>query len=167
MVVSTSKSFLPIADANVFNHEANNFVIGGSNLGAPLEIGPHHNNLIASRTPVPQNLQVASGQSSRGSRSSYTQRSAPTFRGPPSSNVHWGHPATGNDGMQMNMESYPSRHSRPLSTIGWRGNDRHGRSWISSDRFRSLSDEAGIRSGMTSEVCVPIFKRTILLLNLV
>lgn len=56
----------------------------------------------------------------------------------------------------MVAESYSSRHPRPLTTVGWRNSDRNGRSRISSERYRSLADEAGLHARFSSEVPVSI-----------
>ncbi|KAF5961882.1 hypothetical protein HYC85_003091 [Camellia sinensis] len=142
---------IPLPDANVFSHETNHFIIGSSNTSAAVEIGGYHNDMISSRTPIPQNLQGTSNHSVRGVRSNYTQRSAPTFREASSSNLHLGHAPASDEGLQLVAESYSSRHPRPLSTIGWRNSDRSGRTRISSDRYRSLSDEAGLRGRLAPE----------------
>ncbi|KAI7998306.1 E3 ubiquitin-protein ligase MBR2 [Camellia lanceoleosa] len=114
---------IPLPDANVFSHETNHFIIGSSNTSAAVEIGGYHNDMISSRTPIPQNLQGTSNHSVR----------------------------TSDEGLQLVAESYSSRHPRPLSTIGWRNSDRSGRTRISSDRYRSLSDEAGLRGRLAPE----------------
>ncbi|KAA8518771.1 hypothetical protein F0562_016455 [Nyssa sinensis] len=58
---------------------------------------------------------------------------------------------TPDEGLQSVTESYSSRHPRPFSSIGWRNSDRSGRTRISSERFRSLSDEAGVRGRLAPE----------------
>ncbi|XAR69059.1 hypothetical protein NMG60_11000517 [Bertholletia excelsa] len=140
-----------LPDANVFNPEANHFITGSSNTNAPTEMGEFHNDFMSSRTPVPQNLQGTSNQSVRGVRSSYTQRSAPTFRGASSSNLRLGHTVASDDGLQLVAESYSSRHPRRLSTVGWRNSERSGRARGSSDRYQSLSEEASFRDRLSSE----------------
>ncbi len=87
----------------------------------------------------------------RGVRSSYTQRSNPTFRASTSS-LRVGHVAPSDEGMPLVAEGYSSRHPRPLSSIGWRNGDRNGRSRISTERYRSVPDEAGLHDRFSSEV---------------
>lgn len=65
------------------------------------------------------------------------------------------------DGLPMVAESYSSRHPRPLTAIGWRNGDRNGRSRISSERYRSLVDEAGLHDRFSSEVPVIILGNSI------
>uniref|UniRef100_A0A5B6YQC6 RING-type E3 ubiquitin transferase n=1 Tax=Davidia involucrata TaxID=16924 RepID=A0A5B6YQC6_DAVIN len=141
---------IPVSDANVFSHETNHFIIGSSNPSSSVEIGGYHNDYISSRHPVPQNSQGTSTQSVRGVRSSYTQRSGPAFRAS-SSNLHLGHAGTSDEGLQSVTEMYSSRHPRPFSTIGWRNSDRSGRTRISSERYRSLSGDAGVRDRLAPE----------------
>ena len=59
---------------------------------------------------------------------------------------------TSDDGLPMVAESYSSRLPRPLSTIGRRNGDRNGRSRISSERYRSLTEESGLHDRFSSEV---------------
>ncbi|GFY93341.1 RING/U-box superfamily protein [Actinidia rufa] len=140
-----------LPDVNVFSQDMNHFTIGSSNTNPPIEIGGYHDDMISGRGPVPQNFPGTSNHSVRGVRSSYTQRSGPTFRGASSSNLRLGHVAASDEGFQLATESYSSRHPRPLSTIGWRNSDRSGRARISSDRYRSLPDEAGLCDRLASE----------------
>lgn len=138
-------------------HEMNHLVTGRNNLGSSLEIGGYNNNSISSINHVPQNLQGTFPQSSRGVRSSYSQRSAPTFgvgASSSSSNMRLAHAANPDEGLQLGG-SYSSRHSR--QNIGWRNNDRSGRTRISSDRYRLLNDEAGFHDRLGPEVCTFFF----------
>ncbi|RVW39830.1 E3 ubiquitin-protein ligase MBR1 [Vitis vinifera] len=51
-----------------------------------------------------------------------------------------------------NHDFIPSRNPMFLKVcMGWRNSDRNGRSRISNERFRSLSDEAGVRERLASE----------------
>jgi len=120
---------------------------GSSNSSGTAEIGGYHDDTISSRTLMPQNSQGA--YHSVGGVS--TQRSAPNCRGAASSNLSLGHMEGSDEGSLLCTESYPSRHPRPLSSIGWRNSDRNERTRISSDRYRSFSDEACLRDRLTSE----------------
>ncbi|KAK3038425.1 hypothetical protein RJ639_030591 [Escallonia herrerae] len=136
-------------DANAFSHETNHFN-GSSSHSASLEIGHYNNDLIGSRTPVPQSLQGTSTQPARGLRSSHSQRSAPTF-GASTSNLRLGHAPVSDEGFHMVMENYSSRHRRPFSNIGWRNSDRNARSRVYSERYRALADDAAFRDRLGPE----------------
>ncbi|RZB72461.1 E3 ubiquitin-protein ligase MBR2 isoform E [Glycine soja] len=128
------------SDANAFNHEASHFLNGSGSSNAPVDVGGFHNEFGTSRNPTaPQSFRNNLTQTARGVRSNYSQRSTPTFRA--SSSLHLGRVIPSDDGLHMVAESYSSRHPRPLTTVGWQSNDRHGRSRIPSDRYRSLADE--------------------------
>ncbi|XP_059667653.1 probable E3 ubiquitin-protein ligase ZFP1 [Cornus florida] len=129
---------------------SDHFIIGSSNSSVPIDIGGYHNDFISSRNPVPRNFQGTSTQTVRGVRSSYAQRSTPPFRAS-SSNLRLGNAATSDEGLQLVTESYSSRQPRPFSTIGWRSGDRSGRARMSSERYRSLSYESGVRDRLASE----------------
>ncbi|XP_020240153.1 probable E3 ubiquitin-protein ligase ZFP1 [Cajanus cajan] len=138
------------SDANAFNHEASHFPIGSGSSNAPIDVGGFHNEFGTSRIPTaPQSFQNNPTQTARGVRSNYSQRSTPTFRA--SSGLRLGRVAPSDDGLHMVAESYPSRHPRPLTTIGWQNNDRNGRSRIPNDRYRSLADEVGLSDRFNSE----------------
>lgn len=117
-------------------------------------MGSYHNDFTPNRSSLPQHL-PGNLQSSRGVRSSYSQRSSPSFR-TSSSYLRHGHVGSSDDASQLFAEGYSSRHSRPLSTLGPRSSDRNGRTRISSDRYRSLAGEAGFREQLASEVCILI-----------
>lgn len=141
-----------VSDTSSFNHETNQLLVGSGASSSSAEIGgyPHHD-FVTSRNPVaPQSFHANSTQSVRGVRSSFTQRSGPTFRAS-SSNLRLGHVAPSDEALQLVSESHPSRHPRPLSTIGWRNGDRNGRSRISTERYRSLPDEASLHDRLSSE----------------
>lgn len=129
------------------------FIPGSSNSSGTAEIGGYRDDTISSRTPMPQNSQGAYHSVSRA-RSNYTQRFGPNCRGASSSNLHLGHLESSDEGSLLCAETYPSRHPRPLSSIGWRNSDRSGRTRISSDRYRSFSNEARLHDRLTSEVCM-------------
>ncbi|KAK6942828.1 Zinc finger, RING-type [Dillenia turbinata] len=144
-----------ITDVSRLSHETNHFPVTTTAVAAAaaasVEHGGYNHEFFPSRnTVVSQNPHAASNQSARGIRSSYSQRSSPSFRAS-SSNLRLGHMATSDDGLQLIAESHSSRHPRPFSTIGWRNNERNGRLRMSSERYRSLSDEAGIRERLVSE----------------
>ncbi|KAK6943780.1 hypothetical protein RJ641_024882 [Dillenia turbinata] len=137
-----------ITDVSRSSHETNH---GTTAAAASVEHGGYNHEFFPGRhTVVSQNLHAASNQSTRGIRSTYSQRPSPSFRAS-SSNLHLGHIATSDDGLRLIAESHSSRHPKPLSTTGWRNNERNGRLRISSERYRSLSDEAGIRERLVSE----------------
>ncbi|KAK9289834.1 hypothetical protein L1049_007994 [Liquidambar formosana] len=133
-----------VSDTSGSSHETNHFLVGSSSTNACMETGGYNHDFISSRNPGPQNFHGSSAQFVRGVRSSYSQRSTPSFRAS-SSSLRMGHVGSSDEGLQLVAESYSSRHPRPLSTIGWRNSDRNGRSRISNERYPSLSDEAGLR----------------------
>ncbi|GLT89756.1 hypothetical protein SLE2022_077280 [Rubroshorea leprosula] len=140
---------LQVSDSNGLNHETNRFLGGGSAANVSLEVGGFNHEFISGRSPlVPQSFHGSTTQSARGVRSNYSQRSTPPVRA--SSSVRLGHLAPPEDGMQLAVESYPSRHSLPLSAT-WRNSERSGRQRISGDRYRSLSDDAAFNERFSSE----------------
>jgi hypothetical protein len=140
-----------VSDSSSFNHDTNHFLVGSSAGNSSAEIGGYPHDFVTSRNPVvPQSFHANSTQSVRGVRSSYTQRSNPTFRASTSS-LRVGHVAPSDEGMPLVAEGYSSRHPRPLSSIGWRNGDRNGRSRISTERYRSVPDEAGLHDRFSSE----------------
>ncbi|XP_043701596.1 probable E3 ubiquitin-protein ligase ZFP1 [Telopea speciosissima] len=134
-------------------HETNQF-LGVSAINGSLELGGYQNDFISSRNSAvpPQNLHGNPTQAVRGGRSSYYQRSSmPAYRSS-LSYPRLGHNATSSeDGLRLASETYPARHSRSFSTVGWHNNDRSGRSRISYERFRLLSDEADAHDRLLSE----------------
>ncbi|POO01630.1 43kDa postsynaptic protein [Trema orientale] len=142
--ISSSHGRVPISDTSAFSHEPAHFLLGGnsSNEG-------YHDFIQSRSTAVPQSYPGTAAQSVRGVRSSYSQRPSPTFRAS-SSSLRLGHVAPLDEGLQLVAENY-SRHPRPLSNIGWRNGDRNGRSRISNERYRLLSEETGLRDRFTSE----------------
>ncbi|XP_057984161.1 probable E3 ubiquitin-protein ligase ZFP1 isoform X2 [Malania oleifera] len=140
----------PVSDASGLNHEPMHFLVGSSTGNASVDIGGYHHDFISSRNPIQQNFIGTSSQCLRGVRSSYSQRSTPTFRAS-SSSLRLGQVGVSDEGMQLVAENYSSRHPRPLPIVGWRNGDRSGRSRMSNERYRSLSDEAGVRDRLASE----------------
>ncbi|GLT79344.1 hypothetical protein SLA2020_508350 [Shorea laevis] len=143
---------LQISDSNGFNYETNHFLGGGSAANVSLEVGRFNHEFVLGRNPVvPQSFHGSTTQSVRGAQSNYSQRSIPTVRAS-SSSVRLGHlTAAADGGMQSAGESYSSRHPRPLATITWRNGERNGRQRISSERYRSLSDDAAFNEQFASE----------------
>lgn len=149
--MAPARGRIQVSDSGGYNHETNDSVVGTTATNASLEIGAFHQDLILGRNPVvPQSFHGAPNQSVRGVRSSYSQRSSPAFRAS-SSTVRLGHVGSSDEGMQLVAESYSSRHSRPLSAIAWRHSDRSGRSRMSNERYRSLSDEPSLHERFSSE----------------
>ncbi|PQQ21071.1 uncharacterized protein Pyn_20982 [Prunus yedoensis var. nudiflora] len=147
--VSPSHGRIITPDASGFSHDPNHFLVGSSVGNASVETGLYHHDFMSSRaTAVPQSYPGVLPQSVRGVRSSYSQRSAPTFRAS-SSNLRVGHAPHSEEGLQLASESYP-RHPRPVATVGWRNSDRSGRSRMSNDRFR-VSEETGLQDRFSSE----------------
>ncbi|CAA0836486.1 RING/U-box superfamily protein [Striga hermonthica] len=132
-------------DSSFFGHDTNpqnamNNLLPNNN---SVEIGAYNSDV---RNHVPQNVGNHLNQSVRGVRSSYGQRSAPTFR---ASSNNFRPPAP--DERQHVGESYPSRHSRALSNLRLRSLDRNVRTCISGDRYRYLSEEASFRDRLAPE----------------
>lgn len=150
MNVSPANGRVLLSDTGAFGLETSHFLVGSSATAsnASVDVGGFHHEYGTSRNPTTQSFQNLA-QSARGIRSNYSHRSTPTFRA--SSSLRLGHATPSDDGMPMVAESYPSRHPRPLTTIGWRNGDRNGRSRISSDRYRSLAAEAGLHDRFSSE----------------
>ncbi|KAK2658020.1 hypothetical protein Ddye_011072 [Dipteronia dyeriana] len=144
---------IQVSDSSAFNHEINHFLVGSGSTNTSADIGAfHHDFSLGRNSAVPQSFHGASTQPVRGVRSSYTQRSGPTFRAS-SSNMRMGqgHVGSSDEGLQLVTENYSSRHPRPLSTVAWRHSDRSGRSRISNERYRALTDEASLRDRFSSE----------------
>ncbi|KAL5742905.1 hypothetical protein ACOSP7_029637 [Xanthoceras sorbifolium] len=137
--------------SGAFNHEVNHFLVGSGATNASADTGAFHQDFSLGRNSVvPQSFHGASTQPVRGVRSSYTQRSGPAFRAS-SSNMRMGHVGSSDEGLQLVTENYPSRHPRPSSAVAWRHNDRSGRSRISNERYRVLSDEPSLHDRFSSE----------------
>lgn len=136
-----------VSDTSGFSHEpAQRFLLGSNSSN---EV--HHHDFIQNRSSVvPQSYPGTSTQSVRSVRSSYSQGSSPSIRAS-SSGLRLGHAAPPDEGLQLVAAESHSRHSRPLSNIGWRNGDRNGRSRISNERYRVLSDETGFHDRFSSE----------------
>ncbi|KAI3473255.1 hypothetical protein Pfo_029847 [Paulownia fortunei] len=138
------------SDSSFFSHDPNSLNALNGHPNSSLEIGGYSNDVTSNRNHVPQNVNSYLNQSVRGVRSGYGQRSVPTFRGS-SSNFRPGHVAGSDEGQHMVAESYPSRHPRAFSNLRLRNVDRNGRTCISSDRYRSFTEEASFRDRLTPE----------------
>nr|CAA70734.1 RING-finger protein [Lotus japonicus]CAA85321.1 protein containing C-terminal RING-finger [Lotus japonicus] len=152
MNISPANGRVLLPDAGAYGLESSHFLAGSGATAsnASVDVGSFHHEFGTSRNPTgPQSFHNLT-QTARGIRSNYSQRSAPTFRA--SSSTHLGHVTPLDDGLPMVAESYSSRHQRPLSSIGWRNSDRNGRARISSERYRSLANEAGLHGRISPEV---------------
>ncbi|XP_022634928.1 probable E3 ubiquitin-protein ligase HIP1 isoform X2 [Vigna radiata var. radiata] len=141
-----------LPDTSAFGLETSHFLVGsGATVGnASVDVGCFHHEFGTSRNPAPtQSFQNNQTQNARGIQSNYSQRSTPTFGA--SSSLRMGHVTSLDEGLPMVAESYSSRHPRPLSTLGWRNGDRNGRSRISSQRYRTLTEESGLAERFASE----------------
>ena len=141
------------ADTSAFGLETSHFLVGsGATVSnASADVGCFHHEFGTSRNPAPPlSFQNNQTQTARGIPTNYSQRSIPTFRA--SSSLRMGHVTSLDEGLPMVAESYSSRHPRPLSTLGWRNGDRNGRSRISCQRYRSLTEESGLAERFASEV---------------
>ncbi|XP_027929423.1 probable E3 ubiquitin-protein ligase HIP1 [Vigna unguiculata] len=152
MNISSANGRVLLPDTSAFGLETSHFLVGsGATVSnASLDVGYFHHEFGTSRnhapTPSFQNNQT---QNARGIQSNYSQRSTPTFGA--SSSLRMGHVTSLDEGLPMVAESYSSRHPRPLSTLGWRNGDRNGRSRISSQRYRTLTEESGLAERFASE----------------
>ncbi|XP_011094684.1 uncharacterized RING finger protein C4G3.12c [Sesamum indicum] len=137
------------SDSSFFGHDQNSLNTLNSHPNSSLENGGYNND-VTSRNHVPPNANNHLNQPIRGVRSGYSQRSAPTFRAS-SSNFRPGHIAASDGGQQMVAESYPSRHPRAASNLRLRHVDRHGRTFVSTERHRSFAEDASFRDRLTPE----------------
>lgn len=150
-----------VSDTGGLSHETNHILVGRNATNAHMEIGGYHDDFNSRRnTAVPQNLHGPSAPHARGVRSSYLQRCTPGFRAS-SSGLRLGHVGSSDEGLQLVAESYTSRHPRPLTSMGWRNNDRNGRTRISNERYRSISVEAGVRDRVASEGLMIVDRSTL------
>lgn len=143
----------PVSETTGLSHEASR-LLGGTSVGnAVIDMGGYQHDFTSSRNPViHHNLHGASSsQGVRGVRSSYSQRSTPTFR-PASSDMRVGQFGVADEGLQVVAENYSSRPpSRSLPIAGWRNGERNGRSRISHERYRSISNDSGGRDRLAAE----------------
>ncbi|GFP83763.1 probable E3 ubiquitin-protein ligase hip1 [Phtheirospermum japonicum] len=142
------------SDSSFFAHDSNPVnSMNNHHPNSSVEIGAcNHNDVTLNRNHVPQNVSshLNQSQSVRGVRSSYGQRSAPTFRAS-SSNFRAGPVAAPDEGQHI-AESYPlSRHPRGFPNPRLRNVDRNVRSCVSSDRYRYFNEEASFRDRLTPE----------------
>ena len=150
---ASGRGILP--DGSTFGLETNHFPVGNAPAAAAasnaaVDVGNFHHEFVTNRNPpTAQSFQNLT-QTSRGTRSNYSQRSTPAFRA--SSSLRLGYVPPSETGLPTIPESYPSRHPRPLFTNGWRNSDRNGRSRISSERYRSFTDEAALYARFSSEI---------------
>ncbi|KAK6126187.1 hypothetical protein DH2020_040068 [Rehmannia glutinosa] len=129
-------------DSSFFSHDPNTLNALNSHGNGFVDSGGYsHNNATSNRNYIPQNANCNVNQPIRGIRSGYDQRSVPAFR-TSSSNFHAEQIAASDEGLQMAAESYPPRHPRAFPTIRLRNSERNGRTGISSDRYRSFTEEA-------------------------
>ncbi|XP_045798781.1 probable E3 ubiquitin-protein ligase RHG1A isoform X4 [Trifolium pratense] len=153
MNVTPANGRVLLSDSSTFGLETSHFPVGNAAAtaasNATLDVGSFHHEYGTSRNPTTAQSFQNLTQTARGTRSNYSQRSAPAYRA--SSSLRLGHPPSENNGLPMVAESHPSRHPRPLTTIGWRNSDRNGRSRISSERYRALADEASLHARFASE----------------
>ncbi|KAL8484103.1 hypothetical protein ACS0TY_026701 [Phlomoides rotata] len=138
------------SDSSFFSQDPSSLNTINSHPNRSLEIGGYNNDVAPNRNHVPQNANSHLNHSVRGVRSGYGQRSVPSFRGS-SSNSRPGHLASLDEGQQAIAESYPPRHPRPFTNFRLRNVDRSGRSYASSERYRSFNEEANFRDRLTPE----------------
>ncbi|XP_028793080.1 probable E3 ubiquitin-protein ligase RHG1A isoform X2 [Neltuma alba] len=147
-------SGLSIRESSGYNHEPSRLLVGSGVSNASVDAGSYHHEYDTSINPiVPQSFHSNLTHPARGVRSNYSQRSTPTptptFRASSSSCV--GHMMPSDGGLHMGAEGLISRHPRPLTAISSRNTDRNGRSRISSERYRTLADEAILHDRFSSE----------------
>ncbi|CAO2824255.1 unnamed protein product [Amaranthus hypochondriacus] len=123
------------------NHESNHFFAGSSMANSSGEFA-NRNSLTQILHPTPSHT--------RGVRSSYSHRSAPNGR-IAMGNLRMTHVVPSDDSLQLLGENHPTRHPRPFGPLGWRNGDRSGRSRLSSERYRLLSEDAGAHNRLTPE----------------
>lgn len=132
--------------SNSLPHESSRFFPGSSITNASGEMaGFHHEHISSRNVVVPQSLHPTP---SRGVRSSYTHRSGNSSRVSLGS-LRIGHVPPLDEGLQLVGESHSSRHPRPF--LGWRNGDRSGRSRLSSESHRLLTEDAGNHDRLTPE----------------
>lgn len=143
--------FFLISDSSFFSHGPNTLNAVNSYASSLVESGSYSNNGTSNRNHVPHYANSTLNQSVRGIQSSFDQRSVQASRAS-SSNLHPGQMAASDEVSQMAGESYP--HPRAYSTIRFRTSETHGRTGISSDRYRSFVEEARLRDQLAPEVCM-------------
>lgn len=149
--ISPGHGRLQVSDSNGFNYDTNHFLGGGNVANVPLDDWEFNHEFVSGRNPaITQSIQNNAAQSVRGTRSNYSRRPSPTTRAS-SSSVRLGHAAPANEGMQLAVESFSSRHHLPLSAATWRNSERHGRPRMTSDRYRSLHGDPAFNERFSSE----------------
>lgn len=120
-----------------------------------------HNDFSTRRNPpAPQFFQNNLTQTTWGVHGNYSQRPITTFSA--SSSFCFGHAAPSEDGLHILAESDSAVDPWPLSSVGWQSSDRNG-SRMYSDRYRSLSDEAGRNDRFFREVSISQFSEVLFL----
>ncbi|XP_021730609.1 probable E3 ubiquitin-protein ligase ZFP1 [Chenopodium quinoa] len=131
------------------SHESNHFFPGSSIANSSGDMPGYHHEHIASRNSLSQNLHPTPSHT-RGVRSSYSHRSTPNGR-VSMGNMRVSHVAPPDEGLQLPGEAHSARHPRQFGPVGWRNGDRSGRSRLSSERYRLLSEDAGVHDRLTPE----------------
>lgn len=130
---------LPSDSSAFFSHETSHFLVGRHSSNAP--VGVDHNDFGTRRNPpAPQFFQNNLTQTTWGVHGNYSQRPITAFSA--SSSFCFGHAAPSEDGLHILAESDSAVDPWPLSSVGWQSSDRNGPRMY-SDRYHSLSDEAG------------------------
>ncbi|PIN10533.1 hypothetical protein CDL12_16876 [Handroanthus impetiginosus] len=137
------------ADSSSSSHDPNAMNALYNYANDSVERGVHSNNATI-RNPVPEDANGSFNQPARVIQCSYSQRSLPALRAS-SSNFHPGRVAASDEGLQMDADSYSSRHRRIFAAIRWRNSGRCRRAGISSDRYRSVIEEASRHDQLTPE----------------
>ncbi|XP_028775971.1 probable E3 ubiquitin-protein ligase RHG1A isoform X1 [Neltuma alba] len=154
MNMSPAPGRVLLSESSGYNHEPSRLLVGSGVSNASVDAGSYHHEYDTSINPiVPQSFHSNLTHPARGVRSNYSQRSTPTptptFRASSSSCV--GHMMPSDGGLHMGAEGLISRHPRPLTAVSSRNTDRNGRSRISSERYRTLADEAILHDRFSSE----------------
>lgn len=156
MNISPAHGSVLLSESSGYNREPSRMLVGNGVGNSSVDAGSYHHEYNTSINPtVSQSFHSNLTHAARGVRSNYSQRSTPTptptptFRASSSSCVGQMVPSEG--GLHMGAEGFMSRHPRPLTAISWRNSDRNGRSRISSERYRSLVDEAILHDRFSSE----------------
>lgn len=153
MNVTPTNGRMLLPDASTFGLETSHFPVGNAAAAAAasnatVDVGSFHHEFGTSRNPTTAQSFQNLTQTARGTRSNYSQRSTPAYRA--SSSLRLGQATPSDNGLPMVAEGYSSRHPRLLNTVGWRNSDRNGRSRISSERYRSLADQAALHARLSS-----------------
>ncbi|KMT06314.1 hypothetical protein BVRB_7g162360 isoform B [Beta vulgaris subsp. vulgaris] len=131
------------------SHESNHFFAGSSIANSAGEMAGYHHEHVANRNSLSHSLHPTPSHT-RGVRSSYSHRSTPNSRAS-MGNLRMSHVAPSDDGLQLLGENHTTRHPRQFGPVGWRNCDRSGRSRLSSERYRLLSEDASAHDRLTPE----------------